>query len=90
MQQESTTKQLPEGTFNSIKEWMDKMPLKLNSDKMEYILFGSKQQLTKAALKPIKAGPDLIEMSNKVKYLGGVLENTLNFESHISLKYKRQ
>ena len=59
---------------------MDKMSFKLNSDKMEYILFGSKQQVNKAAQEPIKAGPYLIELSDKVKYLGGVLDYTLNFK----------
>ena len=67
-------KQLLEDKFNSIKDWMDKMQLKLNLDKIEYILFGSKQQLNKAAQEPFKAGPDFIELSNKVKYLGGVLD----------------
>ena len=38
-----------------------------------------KHQLNKAAQEPLKAGPDVIELSNKVKYLGGVLDNTLNF-----------
>ena len=65
---------------------MDKMGLILNSDKTECILFGSKNQLNKAAQEPLKAGPDLIELTNKVKYLGEVLDNTLNFESHVSLK----
>ena len=62
------------------------MQLKLNSDKTEYILFRSKQQLNKAAHEPFTAGPDCIDLGNKVKYLGGVLDNTLNFESHICLK----
>ena len=62
------------------------MQRKLNSDKTEYILFGSKQQLNKAAHKLFKAGLDLIELSKKVKYLGGVLDNTVNFELHVSLK----
>ena len=34
-------------------------------------------------------GPDFIELSDKVKYLGGVLDNTLNFESHMSLKVQK-
>ena len=34
------------------------MQLKLNSDKTEYILYGSKQQLNKEAHEPFKAGPD--------------------------------
>ena len=40
IQQETTTKQLLEDTFNGIKGWMDKMCPKLNSNKTECILFG--------------------------------------------------
>ena len=68
---------------------MDKMQLKLNSEKTEYILFGSKHQLNKAEQELLKAGQDFIEQSDKVKYLGGVLDNTLNFESHVSLKVQK-
>ena len=67
-----------EDAFNHIQYWMDKMWLKLNPDKTAYILFGSKQQLNKASQEPIKVEPDLTELSNNVKYLGGVLDNTLN------------
>ena len=48
-----------------------------------------KHQLNKAAQEPLKEGPDLIELSNKVKYLRGVLHNTLNFELHVSLKVQK-
>ena len=71
-QQETATKQLLEDTFNQIKGWMDKVWLKLNLEKTEYILFGSKHQLNKAEQELLKAGPDFIELSDKVKYLGGV------------------
>ena len=66
-----------------------KCDLKLNLEKTEYILSGSKHQLNKAEQEPLKSGPDLIELSDKVKYLGGVLDNTLNFESHVSLKEQK-
>ena len=56
---------------------------------MDYTLFGSKQQINKAAKGLIKTGPDLKELSYKVKYVGGVQDNTLNFESYISLKVKK-
>ena len=65
------------------------MPLKLSSDKTECILFESKQQLDKAAHEPLKTGPNLKELTNKVKYLEGVLDNTLNFESHVSFKVQK-
>ena len=58
-------------------------------ERTEYILFGSRHQLNKVEQEPLKAGPDFIEQSDKVKYLGGVLDNTLNFESHVSLKVQK-
>ena len=60
--------------------------LKLNSEKTEYIMFGSQQQLTKINPEPLHAGPDLIELNNKVKYLGALLDNTLSFDPHVSSK----
>ena len=38
-QETNTTKQLLEDTFNNIKDWMDKMWLKLNTDKRVYIIW---------------------------------------------------
>ena len=36
--QEQQTEQITEFTLSSIKEWMDSMHLKLNSDKTKYII----------------------------------------------------
>ena len=66
--------------FSDIKEWMDSMHLKLNSEKTKYIMFGSCQELTKINPEPLQAGPDLNELSNKVKYLATLLDNTLSFD----------
>ena len=87
--QEQQAKLRMEHTFSNIKEWMDSMPLKLNSEKTEYIMFGSHQQLTKINPEPLHAGPDLIELSNKVKYLGALLDNTLSFDLHVSSKVQK-
>ena len=78
-----------EHTFYNIKEWMDSMCLKLNSKKTEYIMFGSWQQLTKINPEPLHAGPNLIELNNKVKYLGALLDNTLSFDPHVSSKVQK-
>ena len=69
---------------------MDKMQLKLNSHKTECILFRSKHQLNKAAKEPLKLGPDLIELSDNVKYLGGDLDNTPTLNHMYLLRCKRQ
>ena len=52
-------------------------------------MFGSHQQLTKINPEPLQAGPDLIALSNKVKYLGGLLDNTLSFDLHVSSKVQK-
>ena len=87
--QEQQTKQIMQLTFRNIKEWMDSICLKLNSEKTEYIMLGSWQQLTKINLEPLQARPDLIELSNKVKYLGSLLDNTLSFDQHVSSKVQK-
>ena len=65
---------------------MDKVQLRLNAEKTECILFWSRLTINKAEQEPLRAGPGLIEQSEKVKYLGGVLDSTLNYKSHVSLK----
>ena len=87
--QEQQTKHRMELTSSDIKEWMDSMHLNLNSEKTEYIMCGSHQQLTKINPEPLQAGPDLIELSNKVKHLGTLLDNTLSFDQHISSKVQK-
>ena len=52
-------------------------------------MFGSHQQLTKINPEPLHASPDLTELSNKVKYLGGFLDNTLSFDLHVSSKVQK-
>ena len=85
-QQEISTKQELEHTFNNIKIWMDKMGLKLNTDKTEYIQFGSWKQLEKNGKEPLVAGSDLIQMSNVVRYTGWFLDQSLTFNNHICQK----
>ena len=65
------------------------MNLKLNSDKIEYILFGSQVQLKKISPKPLNAHSDLFEINKVVRYLGGFLDKQLNFKQHIKEKVKK-
>ena len=65
------------------------MCLKLNSDETEYILFGSQAQLKKISPEPLNAHDNLIEISKVVRYLGGFLDQQLNFKQHIKEKVKK-
>ena len=88
--EEHNTKTDLEKTLTQIKCWMDAMHLKLNPAKTEYILFGSQQQLKKTSPEPCDAQGNLIPVSEAVRYLGGLLDQHLNFKQHIKNKAKKQ
>ena len=61
---------------------MNKMRLKLNPDKTEFALFGSKVQLSKTITNSFKAEKDNIQRSSEVKCLGVTLDQHLNMKAH--------
>ena len=71
-------------SVQDIAKWMTSMRLKLNCDKTELILFGSRQQLLKYKTGEIELDGNLILMSQYVRYLGGGLDSTLSFKKHIN------
>ena len=75
-------------TLTSIKDWMDSMHLKLNTDKKHFIIFSSKQQLKKLDESPQDANDNLIPKSNVIRYLGGHLDTSLTFDMHVKTKFK--
>ena len=88
-QKEKCTKEKLETTFATIKSWIEQMRLNLNANKTEYITFGSRIQLQKVSSSPLIAGNDVIQKSSDVKYLGGILDNKLNFNRHITMKLEK-
>ena len=88
-EQEHNVKTYLEKTFTHLKQWMDTMHLKLNPDKTEYILFGSWQQLKKTSQELLDTQGDPIAVSKVVRYLGGFLDQNLNFKKHIIEKTKK-
>ena len=77
-----------EGIYTT-KCWMDAMHMKLNPNKTEYILFSSWQQLKKTSPEPLDAQGDPIAVSEAVSYLGGFLDQHLNFKEHIKENAKK-
>ena len=78
-----------EEAFTQLKHWIDTMHMKLNPDNTEYILFGSQQQLNKTSPEPLDAHGDPIVVGDAVRYLGGFLDQHLNFKKHIKEKAKK-
>ena len=75
-------------TLTSIKDWVHFLHLKLNTDKTEFMIFGSKHQLRKLDESPLDANGELIQKSKVVRHLGGHLNASLTFETHIKSKVK--
>ena len=77
-----------EDTLTKIADWMTSMQLKLNSEKTEFILFGSQQMLRHASTEHLNFGTTPIQRSNLIKYLGGHLDASLTFKEHVKQKCK--
>ena len=73
---------------SKVKNWMDYNRLKMNSDKTEFILIGSKQQLQKCNTKQININSENIIMSETIKYLGTWIDSNLSFRKHITERCK--
>ena len=58
--------------------------LKLNDDKTEFLLIGTKQQLEKANFSSITVGDALTEAKSEVTNLGSWVGSHLNMSIHIS------
>ena len=67
---------------------MKSMHLKLNNDKMEFIMLSSRQMLKNAKTSHLDFESSLIQQSKLVKYLGGHLDSSLIHEEHIKQKSK--
>ena len=69
-----------------LKVWMNENRLKMNNDKTEFILFGSKPQLDKCTTKTLSINNTEIKLADKIKYLGVLLDQQLNLKQHITSK----
>ena len=66
----------------AIRSWMSEDKIKLNDDKTEFLLVGTKKQLAKVCIKDIKIGCVEISPSFSVKNLGVWLDS--NMSEHIT------
>ena len=56
--------------IQDLKDWMNRVRLKLNDDKTEFVLIGTKQQLEKVNFSSITVGDAVIEAKSEVRNLG--------------------
>ena len=57
--------------------------LKLNDDKTEFIIIGTRQQLAKVSVDSLQIGNETITSSSEVKNLGSWFDTQLKMDSHI-------
>ena len=71
----------------NVNRWMNQNRLKMNSEKTEFILFGSWQHLhNKCSTKSINICGDLVKCSDRMGLLGTWLEQSLTCKHHINMK----
>ena len=73
-----------EKCINEINIWMTQNLLKLNSDKTEIILFGTRHQLSKVDDIGIQIGNNTVKPANHVMNLGFVMDSLLKNGPHVN------
>ena len=73
-----------EKCIQEIRSLMRQNFLKLNDEKTEFLLFGSRQQLSKVSLPFITIGDSQITPSSQARNLGVIFDSTMTLKPHIS------
>ena len=69
-----------------VKDWMDKNRLHMNDEKMEIIMFSSRQLAKKIDTDCLNVNGTIIQKSEVIRYLDIWLDLQLNFKHHITMK----
>ena len=67
-----------------VKTWMTSNYLKLNDDKTEVIIVGTKAQLRKSNINTIDVCNSKIAVKNRVKYIGVHIDSELTMKYHVN------
>ena len=86
--QESDSKALLENSLLRTENWMHANRLKLNPKKTEFILLGSKVQLSKYDMSMVNVCNNNVVRSKVVQYLGAWFAYNMSFNHHVIMKCK--
>ena len=70
--------------ITDIRKWMLADKLKLNDNKTEFIIIGTRQQLAKVSVDSLCIGDEIIKPSSVVKNLGSWFDTQLKMDIHIN------
>ena len=70
--------------INEIRQWMKSNFLKLNDSKIEFLLFGFHQQLSKINIEHINVGDSSIASVSQARNLGAIFDSLMAIKPHIS------
>ena len=73
-----------ESCICEIRKWMRENFLKLNDEKTEFILIGSRQQLSKVKVPHLTIGDSNIPSASSVRNLGCIFDSSMSFNDQIS------
>ena len=73
-----------ESCICEIRKWMQENFLKLNDEKTEFVLIGSRQQMSKVHVPHITIGDADITPATKARNLGVIFDSSMSLNAHIS------
>ena len=73
-----------EACLAEVRDWMACNYLKLNDSKTEFLVIGTKQNLTKVESTSIKIGDSVIEPSKSAKNIGAVFDQCMKMDKHVN------
>ena len=73
-----------EGCIEDIRVWMKQNFLKLNEDKTEFIIFGTKRNIEKVTAWSVSVGDSEILPSTAARNIGAYMDSELNMNTHIN------
>lgn len=77
-----------EEAMSDIKEWMNKVRLKMNDSKSEFILYSSNRIHVPTGLESLNVNGTEVSNSSVVRLLGAWLDKELNMKHHVKMKAK--
>ena len=83
--QNSTMSDL-QSSLQDVERWMQQHRLKMNSDKSEFVIFGSNRLLPQCSINEISVANATVTRTYHVKLRGVLLDENLTFKQHISMK----